>query len=62
MKVITQTRVGGLLHQPATQEISRNPAGPSSVGDDVGDRLAVDGEDHPLTCPDGVHDLTGSVP
>ncbi len=61
MKVITQTWVGGLLHQPATQEISRNPAGPSSVGDDVGDRLAVDGEDHPLTRPDRIDYLAGPV-
>jgi len=32
------------------------------VRNDIGDRLAVDGENHPLACPDGIDDLAGPIP
>ncbi|MDX6564496.1 MAG: hypothetical protein QOE10_158, partial [Gaiellales bacterium] len=61
LEIIAKSRVSRPIRKLSTQMVTRQPAGPLTVGHDVGDRLAVHGEDYPLTGPHGVDDLTRPV-
>ena len=58
VEIVTKCRISCPVRELSTQMITWQPAGPLAVGHDVGDRLTVHGEDHPLTGPHGVDDLT----
>jgi hypothetical protein len=60
-QVVTESGVGRPLQQLVTQQAAGHPAGPPSVGDNVGDGLTVHRQDHPLTGPNGVDDLARAI-
>jgi hypothetical protein len=56
VEIVTKGRISRSLHEFATQVIAWQPTGAMTVGHDVGNRLAMHGQDNSLSSSYGVDD------
>jgi len=56
VEIVTKGRISRPLNKFSTQVITWQPTGAMTVGHDVGDRLAMHGQDNSLASPYGVDD------
>jgi len=61
IEVVIECSVGRPTFELTPKIRTRHPTRSPSMRHDIGDRLAVDGEDNPLACPDRVDDLTHPI-
>ena len=61
VQLVSKSGIGGAVGELRAQLRSREPARAAFMGHDVGDWLAVHGEDHALASSDGVDDLASVV-
>lgn len=62
IELCTEACVGRTFGELVAQTVARQPSGPAPMRDDIGDRLPMNREDHPLPGPDRVDHMARPIP